>query len=380
MHDRRRLMISGALLVALIATTVASLGLASAKEAGDGPIAGQAEAYSLSTPVRDLAPDGGGDAAALAPSRINPLAGEADGGKRGTWSRDASAADPVGAGSRSAGRTPAFDLRFSGTGNPLGCGGCSPPDTIGDVGPNHYIQMVNATKVAIYNKTGTLLEPAFDLGDLWPSGNCAANAGDPVVLYDDIANRWLLSQFATPSHLCFAISQTANPRGAYHLFTFNVGSFPDYFKVGVWPNGYYVSANESTYTAYSFNRAKMLAGDLTASGRCRRGSEPGGERRRAVLHLQGQQLPWRGRSDRALPAQPGLRHAGRQHVHPHQHVRGRPVHLHGLRVLQLQLHQAAGHRPAGRCGERVADAPLRLASFRQPRGPGRELHRRRRRR
>ena len=82
--------------------------------------------------------------------------------------------------------------------------------------------------------------------------------------YDELANRWLLSQFATPNHLCFAISQTANPLGSYHLYTFNVGSFPDYFKVGVWPNGYYVSANESTYTAYAFNRTKMLAGNPTA--------------------------------------------------------------------------------------------------------------------
>ena len=75
--------------------------------------------------------------------------------------------------------------------------------------------MVNATKVAIHNKAGALLTPRFDLGTLWPSGPCTGNAGDPVVLYDEIANRWLLSQFATPNHLCFAISQTASPLGSY---------------------------------------------------------------------------------------------------------------------------------------------------------------------
>jgi hypothetical protein len=119
---------------------------------------------------------------------------------------------------------------------------------------------VNATKVAIYNKSGSLLKPAFNLGTLWSSGNCTSNAGDPIVLYDPIANRWLLSQFATPNHMCIAISQTADPLEAFYTYTFNVSVFPDYFKLGVWPDAYYMSANESTYTAYAFDRAKMLIG------------------------------------------------------------------------------------------------------------------------
>ena len=202
-------------------------------------------------------------ATAPAPSRINPLARRVR--QRELGERRRARARPPDRRLPLPGRTPARDLIFNGTVNPFACGGCSPPDTIGDVGPNHYIQMVNATKVAIHNKAGALLTPRFDLGTLWPSGPCTGNAGDPVVLYDELADRWLLSQFATPNHLCFAISQTANPLGSYHLYTFNVGSFPDYFKVGVWPNGYYVSANESTYTAYAFNRTKMLAGNPTAN-------------------------------------------------------------------------------------------------------------------
>jgi hypothetical protein len=144
--------------------------------------------------------------------------------------------------------------------NPFACGGCSPPDPNGDVGPNHYVQMVNATKVAVFDKTGTLLAPPFDLGSLWTSGVCADNAGDPIARYDGLANRWLLSQFAFPNHMCFAISTGPDPLGTYHLYTFNVGMFPDYFKVGVWPDAYYMGANENSYTAYAFDRAKMLAG------------------------------------------------------------------------------------------------------------------------
>src|SRR5207247_8073841 len=116
------------------------------------------------------------------------------------------------------GRTPALSLSFEGTGNPAACAGCSPPDTNGDVGPNHYIQIVNATKVAIFNKSGSLLSPAFNLGSLWPSGDCASNAGDPIVLYDGPADRWLLSQFANPNVMFVAISQTADPLGAYFLY------------------------------------------------------------------------------------------------------------------------------------------------------------------
>ena len=124
--------------------------------------------------------------------------------------------------------------------------------------------MVNATKVGIYDKTGTLLTPAFNLGTLWGTGTCSANAGDPVVLYDQMADRWLLSQFNGASSMCIAISQSADPLGSYHLFTYSVLSFPDYFKIGVWADAYYMGANETTYTAYAFNRTKMLAGDQTA--------------------------------------------------------------------------------------------------------------------
>ncbi len=156
--------------------------------------------------------------------------------------------------------TPAPIQNFDGMGNILGA---SPPDTVGAVGPNHYVQMINVN-IAVYNKTGTLLSGPSDIDALWSGqgGNCDPNtAGDPIVLYDQLADRWLVSQFAGPSHMCVAISQTADPTGAYHLYEFNVGSFPDYFKFGVWPDGYYMSANENSYTAYAFDRSQMLAGN-----------------------------------------------------------------------------------------------------------------------
>ena len=69
--------------------------------------------------------------------------------------------------------------------------------------------------------------------------------GDPIVVYDHIADRWLLSQFADPNHMCVAISQTPDPTaGTWFLYTFNTLNFPDYPKFGVWPNGYFMSSYE----------------------------------------------------------------------------------------------------------------------------------------
>ena len=198
--------------------------------------------------------------------RHNPLQFSADMGKGNTWERTRIPTDPLIDSNRvSTGATPRLDFSFEGVGNPLGCGSCAPPDPSGAVGPNHYVQSVNATKITIFNKDGTVAKTPFNLGSLWGSGICASNTGDGIVLYDQLADRWLITQFARPSHMCIAISQTPDPSGNYHLYTFNVTRFPDYFKFGVWSDGYYMSANEDTYTAYAFDRDKMLAGDPSAS-------------------------------------------------------------------------------------------------------------------
>ena len=152
-------------------------------QAAIGPETGEVVEYAISAPARELPGPVVAPPATFRPPRINPLANELDRGQRGTWNRASVPLDrligpPEGPGLQ----TPPVNLSFDGTGNPMACNGCSPPDTNGDVGPNHYIQMVNATKVAIFDKTGMLLTPPFNLGDLWPSGRCAeAMPGDPVV-------------------------------------------------------------------------------------------------------------------------------------------------------------------------------------------------------
>lgn len=142
--------------------------------------------------------------------------------------------------------------------------GATPPDTVGDVGPNHYVQAVNSTRIAIYDKTGALL-PGYPitLSTLAPSGPCRTNAaGDPIVLYDALADRWFLQEFTGGGLLCIYISQTPDPTGAYYFYSFSPPTFPDYPHFGVWPDAYYGATNESGSgeTTYAFNRVNMLAG------------------------------------------------------------------------------------------------------------------------
>src|SRR5436190_12990755 len=147
--------------------------------------------------------------------------------------------------------------------------GCSPPDTDGEVGPNHYVQMVNL-HFRIFSKTGTPLAPVMAINTLWAGfgGPCQTeNAGDPVVLYDQLADRWLLSQFSdtgAPFFNCVAVSTSPDPLGTYNRYAFSAPVFPDYPKYGVWPDAYYLNTRESQIGNYALNRAKMLAGDPTA--------------------------------------------------------------------------------------------------------------------
>ena len=151
-------------------------------------------------------------------------------------------------------------LNFAGQGYTF----VNPPDTVGDVGTNHYIQMINGGSGAllmIYDKAGNVVSGPIALDTLGIGGACASGLGDPVVLYDEMADRWLLSEFASGgNHLCVYISQTNNPTGAYWRYDFITPNFPDYPKYAVWPDAYYVTSNENSPAAYALDRTSMLAG------------------------------------------------------------------------------------------------------------------------
>ncbi len=151
-----------------------------------------------------------------------------------------------------------------------------PPDANGDVGPAHYVQWVNLS-LAVWDKEGNLLYGPVDGNTIWQGfgGICEThNNGDPIVLHDPLADRWVLSQLAFDwphnFHHCVAVSATPDPTGSYHRydFFFHDDTLNDYPKMGVWTDAYYVAVNQFLADtleyrgqgALAYERAQMLVG------------------------------------------------------------------------------------------------------------------------
>lgn len=159
----------------------------------------------------------------------------------------------------------------------------NPPDPMGDVGPNHYVELINLV-FGVYDKAGNMLLGPVGIGDLWAEfaiPDCTDPSGDPVVLYDQFEDRWLLSQFTTsgltdttrPFWNCVAISTTPDPTGTYYRYAFETSQFqyfPDYPKYGVWTDSYILTTREFGPTdeygigVYALEKSKMIDGDPNA--------------------------------------------------------------------------------------------------------------------
>ncbi len=167
-------------------------------------------------------------------------------------------------------------------------GGGNPPDTNGAVGPNHYIQMINTGGAgtggaffAIWNKTGGLLAGAASIQSVWVAAGAPVNddcrvrgRGDPYVIYDHLADRWVMSELANkttdtgnPLNIeCIAVSKGPNPvTDGWFAYTFDLGVSNDYPKLAVWPDGYYLITQQgydgNNLDATVFDRANMLNGN-----------------------------------------------------------------------------------------------------------------------
>jgi hypothetical protein len=159
--------------------------------------------------------------------------------------------------------------------NGIAASGSVPPDTYGEAGSTCYFQVVN-TSYAIYNKSGIKIFGPTASSSIFAGMPNNANSGDAVVCWDEVANRWLFSQFSLPNYpngpfyQMIAVSQTPDPTGSWYRYQYSFTLMPDYPKFGVWADGYYMSSNNfgtsgwSSGGAYGYDRTAMLAGDPTA--------------------------------------------------------------------------------------------------------------------
>ena len=155
-------------------------------------------------------------------------------------------------------RTPL--INFSGQNSPYSVSDCN-----GSVGPNHFMQGVNTT-FAIWDKSGNQVVGPTNFNTLFEGVEGAGvNDGDPIIIYDDRADRWLAAEFSgvstNPDYMLIAISTTNDPTGTWYRWSYEMDGFPDYEKFGVWRDGYYMGTNTGGGTdVYVFERDVMLAG------------------------------------------------------------------------------------------------------------------------
>jgi hypothetical protein len=269
-HSKKFLPFSGALVVCCLALTTAR---ALAQDANTKTIVRYPTGHAVSRPLRELPIDvlGLGDVEAPEPKPI-PL------GTRGVVSP--ARPDPLVQKEVQPNVSATKGIDFDG----IGAQGFAPSDVNLAIGPNHIVQTVNV-RLAVYNKSGAPLSGPTNFTTFFApvGGACAAGASDPIVNYDRLADRWVISDVgigATFSE-CVAVSKTNDPTGAYTLYNFSFGAnLNDYPKLGVWPTTSN-SAYLATYNIFTngqffagsqlcgFDRTKMLAGNAGAAQLCK---------------------------------------------------------------------------------------------------------------
>ncbi len=166
-------------------------------------------------------------------------------------------------------QTPAFGLEFDGlgVGDDFFCN-CMPPDNDGAPGTTQYVQYINGGYI-VFDKSGNTVLGPLSGNAFWTGfgGSCENdNSGDPVVRFDAAAQRWVVAQFAvdaSPFFECVAVSQTSDATGSYNRYAFQFADFPDYPKLGVWPDAYYLTFNNFNAQGTAFVGANVCAADRT---------------------------------------------------------------------------------------------------------------------
>ena len=272
-----------ALLAPAIAVLSAPAGTAAPVTSGGSPVFSRAVAFAVAAPLSQLArgPVGPLDAES---------GDEAEPGDGPSVPDTGHTVDGALQATQGAGSIPATSANFEGISNQDNFntfgGRVNPPDPNGAVGPNDYVEMVNLL-FAVYSKTGVQRLAPTAIGSLWAGfavNECTDESGDPVVMYDQVANRWILSQFTTRGidfpdepldtfYNCIAVSTTSDPTGPYFRYAFSTGfNFPDYPKYGIFKDSYVITTREFGIQdpnfygigVYALDRNKLLVGNPNA--------------------------------------------------------------------------------------------------------------------
>jgi hypothetical protein len=148
--------------------------------------------------------------------------------------------------------------------------GAEPPDPSGDVGKNHYIQVVNAgsgSAMRILDKQGVQKYQGAT-SEIWTQVN-SGSIGDPIIQYDHSTDRWFLMEMQGGNELLIAVTETSDPLGAWDAYRFQTEGFPDYPKMQIWPNAIFVTVNEivdpggNQASGYALEKSALVSGAAT---------------------------------------------------------------------------------------------------------------------
>ena len=144
--------------------------------------------------------------------------------------------------------------------------GVVPPDPNGEIGDEYFVETTNTsggTYFTVYDLEGTEVFSLPNLNALWTEFN-VQGFGDPIILWDEGAGRWLLTEFQdfSGTSLLMAVSETNDPTGSWFVYRLQTPNFPDYPKYGIWPNAYLITTNEpeDDIPVYAIDRQAMLIG------------------------------------------------------------------------------------------------------------------------
>jgi hypothetical protein len=248
--------------------------LAAAQEVGDKTIVRYPSAFAVSRPLSELPIGEVAGQSGVLPLRSSPLSSHAGAAVQQDPVLQKEVLPNIGA---------TKGVAFDG----VGASCCAPSDSNMAVGPNHIVETVNV-QLAVFSKTGTLLSGPTNFTTFFTplGGDCAFGSSDPIVNYDRLADRWVISDVGIssrngPFSQCVGVSKTNDPTGAYTLYAFSFGTtLNDYPKLSVWPTAtnsaylatYNIFLNASTFNGADlcgFDRAKMLAGSPNPAQICK---------------------------------------------------------------------------------------------------------------